>query len=105
MNSWAKACLAASSISPLFAPDGPSAMLCDRKKRLSIGDWDSARGTRDVRVADRAQDSCSDTVRNNIALGVPARTMAKSKKRQTRFAHEFILEKPNGYETIVGEKA
>ncbi|MDE4542787.1 ABC transporter ATP-binding protein [Thermoanaerobacterium sp. R66] len=47
----------------------------------------------------------SDTIKNNIAFGRPDATMdeiieaAKAAK-----AHDFILEMPNGYNTIVGER-
>ena len=47
----------------------------------------------------------SDSIRANIAYGRPeageAEVMAAAKASQ---AHEFIMELPNGYETIVGER-
>ncbi|MCU1448740.1 MAG: putative transporter ATP-binding protein, partial [Acidimicrobiales bacterium] len=47
----------------------------------------------------------SDSVRNNIAFGVPDATfedvVAAAKAAE---AHEFILALPNGYETVVGER-
>jgi ABC-type multidrug transport system fused ATPase/permease subunit len=47
----------------------------------------------------------NDTIRHNIALGRPGATDGdiEAAARQA-FAHEFILEKPQGYETMVGEK-
>src|SRR5436305_919813 len=47
----------------------------------------------------------SDSVRNNIAFGVPDATfddvVAAARAAE---AHEFILALPNGYETVVGER-
>jgi ATP-binding cassette, subfamily B, bacterial MsbA len=47
----------------------------------------------------------NDTIRNNIALGKPGASneeiIAAAKHAH---AHEFILEKPEGYETVVGER-
>jgi ATP-binding cassette, subfamily B, bacterial MsbA len=46
-----------------------------------------------------------DTIRNNIAFGRPGATNAEIEEAARHaFAHEFILEKPNGYDSIVGEK-
>jgi ATP-binding cassette, subfamily B, bacterial MsbA len=46
-----------------------------------------------------------DTIRNNIAVGRPGATDAEIEEAAKHaFAHEFILEKPNGYDSIVGEK-
>ena len=47
----------------------------------------------------------NDTIRYNIALGRPGATDAEieTAARQAQ-AHEFILEKPRGYDTVVGEK-
>jgi ATP-binding cassette, subfamily B, bacterial MsbA len=47
----------------------------------------------------------NDTIRNNIALGRPGATAAEIEvAAKHAFAHEFILEKPEGYETRIGEK-
>ena len=47
----------------------------------------------------------NDTIRNNIALGRPGATPAEIEiAAKHAFAHEFILEKPEGYETRIGEK-
>jgi len=47
----------------------------------------------------------NDTIRNNIALGRPGATAGEIEEAAKHaFAHEFILEKSGGYETIVGEK-
>jgi ATP-binding cassette, subfamily B, bacterial MsbA len=47
----------------------------------------------------------NDTIRNNIALGRPGATSAEIEiAAKHAFAHEFILEKPEGYETRIGEK-
>jgi subfamily B ATP-binding cassette protein MsbA len=47
----------------------------------------------------------NDTIRRNIELGRPGATnediIAAAKHAH---AHEFILEKPDGYETVIGEK-
>jgi subfamily B ATP-binding cassette protein MsbA len=46
-----------------------------------------------------------DTIRNNIAFGRPGATEAEIEEAARHaFAHDFILEKPQGYNSIVGEK-
>jgi subfamily B ATP-binding cassette protein MsbA len=47
----------------------------------------------------------NDTVRHNIAYGKPDATEAEIHDAATiAFAHDFIQEMPNGYDTIVGER-
>jgi subfamily B ATP-binding cassette protein MsbA len=47
----------------------------------------------------------NDTIRNNIALGRPgAKNGEIEEAARHAFAHEFILEKPHGYDAMVGEK-
>src|SRR4029079_5355628 len=47
----------------------------------------------------------NDTVRHNIAYGKPEATDAEIEEAAgIAFAHEFIRELPNGYDTIVGER-
>jgi subfamily B ATP-binding cassette protein MsbA len=47
----------------------------------------------------------NDTVRHNIAYGRPDATDAEVEQAaRVAFAHEFITELPNGYNTIVGER-
>jgi subfamily B ATP-binding cassette protein MsbA len=47
----------------------------------------------------------NDTVRHNIAYGKPEATDQEVQEAaQIAFAHEFIREMPNGYDTIVGER-
>jgi subfamily B ATP-binding cassette protein MsbA len=47
----------------------------------------------------------NDTVRHNIAYGKPQATDQEIQEAaQIAFAHEFIREMPNGYDTIVGER-
>jgi subfamily B ATP-binding cassette protein MsbA len=47
----------------------------------------------------------NDTVRHNIAYGKPEATDAEIQNAATvAFAHDFIQQMPNGYETIVGER-
>jgi subfamily B ATP-binding cassette protein MsbA len=47
----------------------------------------------------------NDTIRNNIAVGRPGATNAEIEDAAKHaFAHEFILEKPLGYDSVVGEK-
>src|SRR5262249_52584936 len=47
----------------------------------------------------------NDTIYNNIALGWPGATRAEIETAAKHaHAHEFILEKPEGYQTLIGEK-
>lgn len=47
----------------------------------------------------------NDTIRANIALGRPGATNSEIEAAAKHaYAHEFILEKPQGYETVVGER-
>lgn len=47
----------------------------------------------------------NDTVRNNIAYGQPDVPLAKVKEAaKAALAHDFILNLPEGYDTIIGEK-
>jgi ATP-binding cassette, subfamily B, bacterial MsbA len=47
----------------------------------------------------------NDTVRHNIAYGKPEATDAEIEEAaKIAFAHDFIRELPNGYDTIVGER-
>ncbi|HYX29192.1 MAG TPA: ABC transporter transmembrane domain-containing protein [Pyrinomonadaceae bacterium] len=47
----------------------------------------------------------NDTVRYNITYGRPDATDAELEDAaRTAFAHDFILELPNGYDTIIGER-
>jgi subfamily B ATP-binding cassette protein MsbA len=54
-----------------------------------------------------AQDTIlfNDTIRQNIRLGREGATDAEVEEAARHaYAHDFILEKPQGYETVVGEK-
>jgi ATP-binding cassette, subfamily B, bacterial MsbA len=47
----------------------------------------------------------NDTVKHNIAYGRPEATQAEVEAAaRIAFAHDFIVELPNGYDTIVGER-
>jgi ABC-type multidrug transport system fused ATPase/permease subunit len=47
----------------------------------------------------------NDTIRNNIALGRPGASAVEIEAAARHaYAHEFIVQKPQGYDTIVGEK-
>jgi subfamily B ATP-binding cassette protein MsbA len=47
----------------------------------------------------------NETIRNNIALSRPEASMAEIEAAAKHaHAHEFILQKPQGYDTVVGEK-
>jgi len=65
--------------------------------------------TRDLRnqIAVVTQETVlfDDTIRNNIALGrFDASNGEIEAAARHAFAHEFIIEKPNGYDTLIGEK-
>ncbi|HEX3718127.1 MAG TPA: ABC transporter ATP-binding protein [Verrucomicrobiae bacterium] len=46
-----------------------------------------------------------DTIRNNIAAGRPGATDKEIEQAARHaFAHDFIMEKPHGYDSVVGEK-
>lgn len=46
-----------------------------------------------------------DTIANNIRYGKPDATIEEiMKAAQTAFAHDFIMEMPNGYETSIGDR-
>ena len=47
----------------------------------------------------------NDTVKNNIALGLPNLTQNEIEMAaKAAYAHDFILEMENGYDTLVGER-
>jgi subfamily B ATP-binding cassette protein MsbA len=47
----------------------------------------------------------NDTIRQNIAYGRPEATFAEIEEAaRNAFAHDFILGKPRGYDSVVGEK-
>jgi subfamily B ATP-binding cassette protein MsbA len=47
----------------------------------------------------------NDTVRNNIAYGQPDVPLSRVvKAAHAALAHDFILQMPDGYDTIIGEK-
>ena len=47
----------------------------------------------------------NDTVRNNIAYGQPeVKTAVVKRAAENALAHEFILNMPQGYDTMIGEK-
>ena len=81
-----------------------------QKGAVRIGDTDIRDvTTRDLRarIAVVTQETIlfNDTIRNNIALGRPGANNGEIEEAgKHAFAHEFILEKPNGYETVIGEK-
>jgi subfamily B ATP-binding cassette protein MsbA len=81
-----------------------------QKGAVRIGDTDLRQvSTRDLRsqLAVVTQETIlfNDTIRSNIALGRPGASNGEIEEAaQHAFAHEFILEKPQGYDTVVGEK-
>jgi subfamily B ATP-binding cassette protein MsbA len=65
--------------------------------------------TRDLRhqIAVVTQETIlfNDTIRRNIELGRPGATNAEIiAAARHAYAHDFIMEKPNGYDTVIGEK-
>ena len=81
-----------------------------QKGVVRIGETDIRQvATRDLRsqLAVVTQETIlfNDTIRNNIALGRPGANNGEIvEAAKHAFAHEFILEKPDGYDTVVGEK-
>jgi subfamily B ATP-binding cassette protein MsbA len=81
-----------------------------QKGAVRIGDVDIRNvTTRDLRnqIAVVTQETIlfNDTVRNNIALGRPGANNGEIEEAAKHaFAHEFIVGKEKGYDTIVGEK-
>jgi ATP-binding cassette, subfamily B, bacterial MsbA len=77
---------------------------------IFVGDTDiRAVSSRELRanIAVVAQETIlfNDTIRHNIALGRPGASDAEVEEAAKHaYAHEFIMEKPRGYESMVGEK-
>jgi subfamily B ATP-binding cassette protein MsbA len=77
---------------------------------VRIGDTDIRQvTTRDLRrqVAVVTQETIlfNDSIRRNIELGRPGASDAEIvRAAQQAHAHEFILQKPQGYETVIGER-
>ncbi len=78
--------------------------------RICIGDADlrevSLRELR-AQIAVVTQETIlfNDTIRRNIELGRPGATQAEIEQAARHaHAHEFILEKPAGYDTVIGER-
>jgi subfamily B ATP-binding cassette protein MsbA len=77
---------------------------------ISIGDTDiRAVSSRDLRanIAVVTQETIlfNDTIRRNIALGRPGASDAEIEEAAKHaYADGFIMERPEGYETLVGEK-
>lgn len=77
---------------------------------ILIGDIDlraaSSRQLRDnIALVTQETILFNDTIRQNIALGRPGATDAEIEEAAKHaYAHDFIIEKPRGYDTVVGEK-
>ena len=77
---------------------------------ILVGDTDiRSVSSRDLRanIAVVTQETIlfNDTIRRNIALGRPEATNREIEEAARHaYAHEFIKDKPHGYETMVGEK-
>lgn len=80
------------------------------KGAVYIGDTDvRSVASRDLRenvaVVTQATILFNDTIRHNIALGRPGAGNGEIEAAAKHaYAHDFIIEKPNGYDTIAGEK-
>jgi subfamily B ATP-binding cassette protein MsbA len=78
--------------------------------RVRIGDTDIRDVSTSVlrsQIAVVIQDTIlfNDTIRRNIELGRPGATEAEIHAAAvSAHAHDFIMERPEGYETIIGEK-
>lgn len=60
---------------------------------------------RNIAVVSQETVLFNDTVRHNIAYGRPEATMTDIEEAaRIAFAHDFIVELPQGYDTIVGER-
>ena len=71
----------------------------------SIGTPPTPQLSPDLAVVTQETVLFNDTIRNNIALGRPGAANGEVETAARHaFAHEFILEKPKGYDTIIGEK-
>jgi subfamily B ATP-binding cassette protein MsbA len=81
-----------------------------RRGVIRIGGTDLREAvTRDLRnqIAVVTQETIlfDDTIRNNIALGRAGAANGEIEEAARHaFAHDFIMEKPDGYETLIGEK-
>jgi len=69
-------------------------------KNLDMHDW-----RRSVGVVSQDVFLFNDTVRNNIAFADPEATELQVQDAAVKaYAHEFILDLPNGYDTMIGER-
>jgi ATP-binding cassette, subfamily B, bacterial MsbA len=80
------------------------------KGRLCIGDTDIREVTtadlrRQIAVVTQETILFNETIRRNIELGRPGANPAQIEAAaRAAHAHEFIVQKPQGYETVIGER-
>lgn len=69
-------------------------------RELDLADWRRA-----VALVDQDVFLFNDTIRNNIAVGKPGASEAEIVAAARRaYAHDFISELPQGYDTLVGDR-
>ncbi len=69
-------------------------------RELDLADWRRA-----VALVDQDVFLFNDTIRNNIAVGKPGASEAEIVAAARRaYAHDFIMELPQGYDTLIGDR-
>lgn len=90
------------SLIPRFYDVTGGAVLIDGidVRRLRLDDL-----LRQIALVDQETVLFNDTIANNIRLGSPDASMAEVERAaRSAFAHDFIMEMPEGYETNIGDR-